>query len=111
MGSSQRQETKELIQREYRKNKNAIPDEIQYLLKKAESTMSYMRMITPKSKSGTASQSGRVTITYGPKTKSERKAVTNWHGKNLDPESVSHHFKNLKRAGFHDNNHAKGGFF
>lgn len=36
---------------------------------------------------------------------------TNWHGGNLDPDSVRRHQHQLKRAGFRDNAHAKGGIF
>jgi len=38
------------------------------------------------------------------------KAMTNWDGKNMDPDSVSRHYRGLNRAGFVDNNHAKGIF-
>ena len=40
-----------------------------------------------------------------------RKAVSNWTGKNMDPDAVARHYAGLKRAGFKDNTHAKGGFF
>ena len=36
---------------------------------------------------------------------------TNWNGSNLDPDSVRRHYQGLKRAGFRDNTHAKGGMF
>jgi len=39
-----------------------------------------------------------------------RKAVSNWDGKNLDPEAVQRHRQQLRRAGFENNAHAKGFF-
>ena len=36
---------------------------------------------------------------------------SNWSGNNLDPDSVTRHRNSLTRAGFRDNNHAKGGLF
>ena len=41
----------------------------------------------------------------------ERAAYSNWDGNNLDPDSVRRHQHQLKRAGFRDNLHAKGGIF
>jgi hypothetical protein len=38
------------------------------------------------------------------------RVVSNWNGKNLDPESVSRHRKQLHRSGFVNNSHAKGIF-
>lgn len=38
------------------------------------------------------------------------RVVSSYDGSNLDPESVSRHRKNLKRAGFVNNLHAKGFF-
>ena len=38
------------------------------------------------------------------------RVVSNWDGKNLDPESVKKHKQNLRRAGFANNQHAKGYF-
>ena len=38
------------------------------------------------------------------------RVVSNWDGKNLDPCSVTRHRKQLHRAGFVNNHHAKGIF-
>lgn len=38
------------------------------------------------------------------------KAVSNWHGGNLDPDSVSKHQHLLKRAGYKSHSDAKGIF-
>lgn len=38
------------------------------------------------------------------------KVVSNWDGKNLDPCSVKRHKQSLNRAGFVNNQHAKGVF-
>lgn len=39
-----------------------------------------------------------------------RKAVSNWNGSNMDPDSVARHKSQLSRMGFRDNAHAKGFF-
>ena len=38
------------------------------------------------------------------------KAVSNWHGGNMDPDSVAKHSAQLTRMGFKNNSHAKGFF-
>lgn len=84
-------------------------NEIEEMLKQANSSLGYLKMITPRSRSdGTG---GVTRITFGDESsKVGKKAVTNWHGGNLDPDSVRRHKANLKRAGFHNNFHAKGVF-
>ena len=67
-----------------------------------------MKMITPKS-SWKEGEGGITRLVIGSDDKKGR-VVTNWHGKNLDPESVSRHKHTLKRAGFMNNRHAKGVF-
>ena len=43
-------------------------------------------------------------------TTQQRKAMSSFDGKNLDPQSVTTHRKLLRRAGFVNNQHAKGIF-
>ena len=104
------------------------------LLKKAESSLGYLKMITPKSRG----QSEPYHQVFGNKESDTpvKKAVTNWHvslfncdyrfysvsnllsillyfvnqGGNMDPDSVARHNATLKRAGFKNNAHAKGVF-
>jgi hypothetical protein len=38
------------------------------------------------------------------------RVMSNWDGKNLDPDSVKRHNHHLKRLGFRNNQHAKGIF-
>jgi hypothetical protein len=78
------------------------------LLDHAKSSLSYLKMVTPKSAS---SQTGVTRIVFGGDGKKESKAVSNWSGKNMDPDAVKRHYNGLKRAGFRDNSHAKGGMF
>lgn len=61
---------------------------------------------------------GRVRLVYkngegridGDAEARERARYTNWHGGNLDPDSVARHQNQLGRMGFRDNKHAKGIF-
>jgi hypothetical protein len=85
-------------------------EKINELLLKAQSSISYLKMVTPKS---TLNQGGVTRIVFGEGKDNNgipTKAVTNWTGKNLDPDSVKRHYQSLKRAGFRDNRHAKGVF-
>ena len=77
-------------------------------IQQAFSSLSYLKMITPKS-SWKEGEGGITRLVIGSDDKKGR-VVTNWHGKNLDPESVSRHKHTLKRAGFMNNRHAKGVF-
>jgi hypothetical protein len=38
------------------------------------------------------------------------RVVSNWSGKNMDPDSIKRHKQQLNRAGFVNNGHAKGVF-
>ena len=86
------------------------PGSLEELLSKANSSLGYLKMITPRSRG--EKTDGHVTrITIGDSSSnSGRKAVTNWHGGNMDPDSVRRHNASLKRAGFQNNYHAKGVF-
>ena len=85
-------------------------------LKKADERESFLRIITPKDRP--MNQSGRwiykdgklVQGHSGTKRDGSGRVVSNWDGKNLDPESVKRHNQQLRRAGFVNNAHAKGFF-
>lgn len=87
------------------------PEKIKSLIFKAQSSLGYMKIVSPRRKSD--GETGRTRIVYGDKAGSEgtvRKAYSNWTGKNMDPDSVAKHYQLLNRAGFRDNKHAKGDF-
>jgi hypothetical protein len=84
-------------------------------LKVADEKESFLRIMTPKERP--LNQSGRWIYKDGVKVEGESgtkivngRVVSNWNGKNLDPDSVRVHNKQLKRAGFLNNAHAKGFF-
>lgn len=85
-------------------------------LKAADDRMSFLRMVTPKERP--SSQGGKWVYKDGERLEnqggtlrdSNGRVVSNWDGKNLDPESVKRHNYQLKRAGFVNNAHAKGFF-
>jgi hypothetical protein len=52
----------------------------------------------------------RLAVEHGTIRDSKGRVVSNWDGNNLDPESVKRHRQQLKRAGFVNNQHAKGIF-
>lgn len=102
---------------------------IEQRLQHAETRLSFLRMTTSKSKqrrgdvsdatsNGTSAGGGtwvykdgqRLKIDKGTLRDSKGRVVSNWDGKNLDPESVTTHKKQLKRMGFTNNYHAKGVF-
>ncbi len=109
---------------------SSLYNSISKLLEKASSTLGYLKMITPKRRSATAiaagggeeaasdDKDGRTYLVYngegrvsGEALARERAAYSNWDGKNLDPDAVRRHQHQLRRAGFRDNTHAKGGIF
>lgn len=87
-------------------------------LKDAESRLSLLRMKSKKSQQRGKS-AGRWVYRNGERLEADEegtirdskgKVVSNWNGKNLDPESVKLHRQQLRRAGFVNNTHAKGLF-
>ena len=109
-----RTQSRQQIREQFRCNQTESDDtKIRELLKKASGSLGYIKMISPKVKSGTQTDSGGVTrITFGSDHGAAgRKAVSSFTGSNLDPDMVARHYAGLRRAGFRDNNHAKGGFF
>jgi hypothetical protein len=86
------------------------PVAIEEMLKSANSTLGYLRMITPREKTNDVEERISRMVVGEDKKLSSRKAVTNWSGSNMDPDSVRRHYAGLKRAGFKNNAHAKGMF-
>lgn len=110
---NKRHDAIERIRKEFRKNKSeSIEENIDKMLEKAQSSLSYLKIITPKGLLKSNTQAGVTKIVFGDNNESStgRKAVSNWTGSNMDPDSVSKHYQNLNRAGFRDNSHAKGLF-
>jgi hypothetical protein len=93
---------------------------IESRLKEAESRLSFARMNASGriKRRGEATASGRwvykdgapIQNVNGTWRDNKGRVVSPYDGNNLDPESVSKHFKNLRRAGFVNNAHAKGFF-
>jgi len=87
-------------------------------IRKANDRASFLRITTVKTKP--RGESGRwiyrdgqrlhADSTSGTLRDGNGKVISNWDGKNLDPESVTRHRKLLNRAGFVNNYHAKGVF-
>jgi hypothetical protein len=91
---------------------------IEQRLKKADERITFLKMITPKPPSQELGKGGRWVYKDGKVVQGASstirdqngKVVSNWDGKNLDPESVKRHNHHLKRLGFRNNAHAKGIF-
>lgn len=98
------------IKTEFRKHRTETKTEtIEKLIKDAESSLGYLKIITPRRPNN--NQQGVTRIVFGDAdAKKEGRAMSNWTGKNLDPDSVKKHYHQLKRAGFKNNSHAKGFF-
>lgn len=108
--AASRQESIAKIQAEFRRNTaESDPEQVQKLIKHAESSLGYLKIVTPRTTSN--SQSGHTKIVFGSAdNKSTQKAVSNWTGKNMDPDAVKRHYQGLKRAGYKNNSDAKGFF-
>ena len=92
-------------------NDESVDDRI----KKADDKLAFLRMITPKAASD--GNSGRWIYKNGKRVEGSGqvrdkngRVISNWDGKNLDPDSVKQHNYQLKRMGFRNNDHAKGIF-
>ena len=106
-----RVEVLDSVRREFRRSVTETNEEkIEELLNKANSSLGYLKMITPRSRAHNK-DSGRTRIVYGEDGPREAKAVSNWTGKNMDPDSVKRHYNGLKRAGFSDNRSVVGDLF
>ena len=99
------------VQREFRQSAIETNEEkIEELLNKANSSLGYLKMITPRSRA-TNKESGRTRIVFGEDGPREAKAVSNWTGSNMDPDNMKRHYNGLKRAGFTDNRSVVGDLF
>lgn len=122
--ASQKHQQVEELRSSFRKPINAN-ETIEQRLQYAETRLAFLRMTTTKTKrgggGGSDTSAGGGTWVYkdgqrleagekGTLRDSKGKVVSNWDGKNLDPESVRTHKQQLKRMGFTDNYHAKGVF-
>ncbi len=108
------------IRGEFRSNATETsPERITEMIKKAQSSLSYIKVITPRTRaSGT--QDGVTKMVFSGNGsngsgsdgsgKPTFKPVSNWTGSNIDPDSLAKHNASLKRMGFRDNAHAKGIF-
>lgn len=83
-------------------------------LQDADKRISFLKMITPKDK---PAKGGKWVYKNGKQVEGESgtqfnrgRVHSNWDGKNLDPCSVKRHNQQLNRAGFVNNQHAKGFF-
>ncbi len=101
------------IKLEFRKNAvESDPEIVKKLLDHANSSISYLKIVTPRQSNRYQTGHTRIIFRNGVDAGiGGSKAVSNWTGKNLDPDSVKRHFNGLKRAGFRNNNDAKGKFF
>ena len=114
--ASKRAETLTQIKSEFRNH--SIEDSesrVEELLKKANSSLGFLKMITPRSRSSESS-TGHTKIIFGDGKGGKSRAgsknvVSNWTGSNMDPDSVSRHYRGLKRAGFTDNHSVVGDLF
>ena len=94
----------------------AADQTIESRLKDAQDRLSFLRITTTKVKP--RGQAGRWVYRDGKRLENINGTLRDDKGrvhstfdeKNMDPEMVSKHFKNLKRAGFSSNAHAKGIF-
>ena len=92
-------------------------ESIEERLRKAHDRASFLRITTVKTKP--RGESGRWIYKDGQRLESDAagtlrdakgRVVSNWDGKNMDPDSVKRHKQQLHRAGFVNNQHAKGIF-
>jgi len=106
---AKRVETLTEIKRQFRVATDVDNEEkIEDLLTKANSSLGYLKMITPRTRSSTEKESGRTRLVFGEDGPREGKAVSNWTGSNMDPDQVKRHYSGLKRAGFTDNRSVLG---
>lgn len=106
--SKQRIDTVKMIKEGFRKDMDELdPDVRRELLEKAQSSLGYLKIVTPKRVTDKADEPSR--FTGG--TQRPGRAVSNWTGSNMDPDSVKRHFNGLKRAGFKGNKDVVGPMF
>lgn len=118
---SERDKTLSQIRTAFKTNSaETDPNVVKDLLSKAASSLSYLKIITPKSsrRYRTDDSEGVTKMVFPSSSTSSfqqvgagKKTISNWHGKNLDPDSVKRHYQGLKRAGFKSNADVKGPLF
>jgi hypothetical protein len=94
---------------------SALGESAECRIARADKRLAFLRMITPKARS--SGEGGRWVYKDGKRVEggatardSNGKVISNWDGKNLDPDNVKRHNHHLKRLGFRNNAHAKGIF-
>ncbi len=106
---SKQMDIRKQIQQAFRSNSNETnSSKIKELVAKAQSSLGYLKIITPKSTSNGEGYTKIVFDTNQSGKSSSSKAVSNWTGKNLDPDSVKKHYDTLKRMGYKNNQQPKG---
>ncbi len=107
--TSKQSDIRKQIQHAFRSNSNETSStKINELVAKAQSSLGYLKIITPKS---TPNGEGYTKIVFNSNQSTKSggsKAVSNWTGKNLDPDSVKRHYDTLKRIGYKNNQDPKG---
>ncbi|KAL3934937.1 MAG: hypothetical protein SGARI_003173, partial [Bacillariaceae sp.] len=97
----------------------AAQETVDQRLKRADERITFLKMITPKPASQELGKGGRWVYrdgkvvkgaSSGTKRDQNGKVISNWDGKNMDPENVKRHNQHLKRLGYRNNAHAKGIF-
>lgn len=89
------------------------PEKLAEMMQKASSSLSFLKIMTPRSKYKKSSSDGVTRIVFGAgkdENSGGRKAMSNWTGSNMDPDSVKRHYQSLNRMGFMNNSQAKGIF-
>ena len=95
----------------------AVGESVEERLEKANERLSFLKMIVP-SASATTGTGGRWVYKDGKRVEggsakirdANGRVISNWDGKNLDPDSVKQHNYQLRRMGYRNNAHAKGIF-
>lgn len=91
-------------------------EELNDRLRIAGEKIAFLRILTPKGRSNQQShqryvyKDGKAVEGSGESLRGSGQVHSNWDGNNLDPCSVKRHKQSLARAGFINNQHAKGIF-
>ena len=91
---AKREETIQQIRTEFRASREVDNEqEVEKLLNKANSSLGFIKMITPRTRAKDEGQSGRTRLVFGAggdksRVGSKGSVVSNWTGSNMDPDSV-----------------------
>ena len=108
--AAKRNDGVEQIRKGFRAGKETDdPAQIKEMLEKANSTLGYLKIVTPRSPKQHV-QTGKTKTVFGDDSMKLSRPVSNWTGSNMDPDSVARHERSLKRAGFKNNADMKGFF-